>query len=138
MNRIFHARIALAHSLALLMLTVLALFGLWEKQALCFVPALMLLVVLIERLIHTTYTLTTDGRLIIDRGRFSHTRTMDLRDIRSVQRCSSLRIGRCCLMTYVLLQLADGRHEALTPANEESFTRVLEHHIAIFCAENEG
>ena len=71
MNRIFHARIVPGQYLFLLLVAVLAFWSLWEKNILLAAVCMLGLVFLIERLIHTTYILTTEGTLRIDRGRFS-------------------------------------------------------------------
>ena len=54
---------------------------------------MLLLVVSIEKLIHTTYTVTADNRLLLFFGRFSRGREILLKDITSVERTSSMRIG---------------------------------------------
>lgn len=43
----------------------MAVYGLWEKNILIAVLFMLLLVVSIEKLIHTTYTVTADNRLLL-------------------------------------------------------------------------
>ena len=71
MNRIFHARIAAGQYLFVALAGVIAVYGLWEKQILIAVLFMLLLVVSIEKLIHTTYTVTADNKLLLFFGRFS-------------------------------------------------------------------
>ena len=71
MNRIFHARIAAGQYLFVALAGVIAVYGLWEKQILIAVLFMLLLVVSIEKLIHTTYTVTADG-YYVGRARFLH------------------------------------------------------------------
>ena len=61
MNRIFHARIAWYQYFLLVVLTVNAVGALWCKYILVAVLFMLMLIVVIEQIIHTTYTLTTDG-----------------------------------------------------------------------------
>ena len=58
MNRIFHARIAWYQYFLLVVLTVNAVGALWCKYILVAVLFMLMLIVVIEQIIHTTYTLT--------------------------------------------------------------------------------
>lgn len=86
---------------------------------------MLLLVVSIEKLIHTTYTVTADNRLLLFFGRFSRGREILLKDITSVERTSSMRIGRFVVMRYVLVRYGEGKCVALLPVKEEEFIRLL-------------
>ncbi len=70
MNRTFHARITWNQVAVMVVAAVLAIWAFWIKQALLAIVFLLMLIILIERAIHTTYTLTTDDKLIIYNGRF--------------------------------------------------------------------
>lgn len=65
MNRIFHARIAIGQYLFLVLTTIIVIYAMWMQHAVMAVLFMLLLVIAIERLIHTTYTLTTDDRLLL-------------------------------------------------------------------------
>ena len=125
MNRIFHARIVPGQYLFLLLVAVLAFWSLWEKNILLAAVCMLGLVFLIERLIHTTYILTTEGTLRIDRGRFSRRRERPLSDIVSVERASSMQVAGHALVRYVLVHYKDGKYDALMPVKEEEFIRLL-------------
>lgn len=79
-----------------------------------------------RKIIHTTYTLTTDGQLIIYEGRFSRRRERSLVEIVSVECRSSMQVGGRALVHYVLVVYQDGKHDAFQPTNEEEFVRILE------------
>lgn len=125
MNRIFHARIVLGQYFMLAIITFLAVYFLWDKRPLLAVFWMLWLVFLIERLIHTTYTVTAGGTLQISHGRFSRLRERPLSDIVSVGQVSSMRVAGYAVVHYVLVRYKDGRHDALMPAGEEEFIRVL-------------
>lgn len=91
---------------------------------------MLLLVVSIEKLIHTTYTVTTDNKLSLFFGRFSRGKEIPLKDITSVERASSMRIGRFAVMRYVLIRYGEGKCVALLPVKEEEFIRLLEQRIS--------
>lgn len=98
MNRIFHARIAAGQYLFVALAGAIAVYGLWEKQILIAVLFMLLLVVSIEKLIHTTYTVTADNKLLLFFGRFSRGKEILLKDITSVERTSSMQIGGFAVM----------------------------------------
>lgn len=125
MNRIFHARFAFGQSLMLALVAFLAVWSLWDKRPVLAAVWMLWLVLLIERLIHTTYTITADDTLQISRGRFSRLRERPLSDIVGVERASSMQVGGRALVRYVLVRYKDGRFDALRPAKEDEFVRLL-------------
>lgn len=130
MNRIFHARIAAGQYLFILLAGAMAVYSLWEKHILVAVLFMLLLVVSIEKLIHTTYTVTADNKLLLFFGRFSRGQEILLKDITSVERTSSMRIGRFAVMRYVLIRYGEGKCVVLLPVKEEEFIRLLEERIS--------
>ncbi len=121
MNRIFHARIQPASYLLLAILLGMTVYSVWIVNGILIALMLVLLVVVIERIIHTTYTVTTDNRLVIHTGRYSKDKTIHLADIRSVRRIESLRLFGRALRTFVLIETADGRILSLIPTDETGF-----------------
>ena len=126
MNRIFHARIAAGQYLFVILAGTIAVYGLWEKNILVAVLFMLLLVVSIEKLIHTTYTVTPDGKLVLSFGRFSRSKEILMKDITSVERASSMQVGRFAVMRYVLVKYGEGKCVVLLPVKEEEFIRLLE------------
>lgn len=126
MNRIFHARIAAGQYLFLLIATAVTIHEMWMKHAVLTIVFMLLLIIAIERLIHTTYTLTADGRLILYFGRFTRSKEIFLKDIISVERSSSMKIGRFAVMRYVLVRYGTkGKCAVLLPVKEDMFIRML-------------
>ncbi len=121
MNRIFHARIQPASYLLLAILLGMTAYSMWTVNGIVIALMLVLLVVVIERIIHTTYTLTTDNRLVIHTGRYSKDKTVLLADIRSIRRIESLRLFGRALRTFVLIETTDGRIFSLIPTDEKAF-----------------
>ena len=70
MNRIFHARIALGQYLFLFLVAGMTIWALWNRHILLALLMVAILIVSIEKLIHTTYTITSDGNLVLYHGRF--------------------------------------------------------------------
>lgn len=129
MNRVFHARIAAGQYLFLLLVTFITVYCMWQKQAVVGVFAMLLLVFTIEKLIHTTYTITPEGTLELYYGRFARRKTLLLKDITSVEYSSSMRVGRFAVMRYVLVHYGAGQSVALLPVKEEEFVRLLKERI---------
>lgn len=126
MNRIFHARIAVGQYLFLILIGLLAVYMLWNKLPLPAALFMLWLVVIIGKLIHTTYTVTSDGKLVLFFGRFSRSKEIPLKDVTSVERASSMQVGRFAVMRYVLVKYGKGRCVALFPVKEAEFIRLLE------------
>ena len=129
MNRLFHARIVMGQYVALVLLAACMLHGFWYRQIGLAVVFMLLLILCIEKLIHTTYTLTSDGRLVLYRGRFLRTKEIWLQEITSVEQISSMKIGKWAVMHYVLVKYEENRCEAFLPVNEEEFIRILKKRI---------
>lgn len=127
MNRIFHARVAIGQYLFLLLATAVTFHEMWMRHAVLTVVFMLLLVISIERLIHTTYTLTADGRLVLYFGRFTRPKDILLKDILSVEQTSSMKIGGFAIMRYVLVKYgAKEKCAVLLPVKEEMFVKMLQ------------
>ena len=119
-NRTFHYRVSFLNYAAIIVVAVAALCAFWHKSAANAVVgfALMIVVVLmVERIVHTAYTLTADGRLRVSKGRFSRRVEIRLADIVSVETVH----GRLLPVRYVLVRYGVGYELAVQPANEEAF-----------------
>ena len=103
MNRIFHARIAWYQYFLLVVLTVNAVGALWCKYILVAVLFMLMLIVVIEQIIHTTYTLTTNGDLEVSRGRFIRKKIIPLSEITAVRKYHSMKFGRFSVTDYTLI-----------------------------------
>lgn len=126
MVRTFHAYIDKPTLWGCLMpSTVLAVYFFWEQIPLAGLAFLLLMVVFVERIIHTSYTFLDDGTLLIDRGRFSRKRSVCLSEVSEVRlhQPGSLRLLR--RSPVVLLTLADGSIYMLTPVPAEEFCHYL-------------
>lgn len=129
MNRTFHARVTAWQYLLLGLMGILTLCLLWYKLAL---PSLLLMlgmIVIIEKLIHTTYTLTPDERLRLHFGRFLRGKEIPLRDITSVRRVTRQLAGRFTLTHYLLVEYA-GKSAKMFPVNETELIRLLEERMS--------
>lgn len=100
-------------------------FSFLHRMGLCAAATLLLLVVAVERIIHTTYTVTADGRLVVSYGRFSRPLSIPLSALRRVERYRRLRMGSRCLFSYLLVVYGEEKHVAVMPTDEEAFVAEL-------------
>ena len=125
MDRVFHARIAVVQYLALILFSSMLFYCFWMKYIGLVLLWAILLLRFIEKIIHTTYTLTADGRLLVYPGRFARSRERQLADVVSVEQRSSMQIAGRALTRYVLVSYKDGSYDALQPVNEDEFVQAL-------------
>lgn len=121
MNRLFRAKIHKGSYVMLLALLVLTVFCMWNKAAVIMGVAMVLMVVVIERMINTTYTVTSDGRLVIHKGRLSKDVTLDVRGIQRIDRAQGYRLFGASLQSSLIIVMDDGRQVCVTPALEDEF-----------------
>ena len=125
MDRIFHARVHFLMYVLLGLLTAGVCLSFVYRLGLCAVLMLLLLVVVVERIVHTTYTITADGRLVVSCGRFSRPRVVALRDVVRVERCRRMRVGGYSLFAYLLVTYGPEKAVAVMPVREDDFVETL-------------
>ncbi|MBO5025325.1 MAG: PH domain-containing protein [Bacteroidaceae bacterium] len=126
MNRVFQAKINIGNYILLILLLLVAIHSMWCVNGILLCLSLLLLVVIIERMIHTTYTITTDGMLIINNGRFSRRKEVPLSDINSIERIRGMRIGGKTISTSLLITCKNGKIFQVSPRNEDDFVKCVQ------------
>lgn len=126
MNRVFQAKINIGNYILLILLLLVAIHSMWCVNGILLCLSLLLLVVIIERMIHTTYTITTGGMLIINNGRFSKRKEISLSDINSIERIRGMRIGGKTISTSLLITCKNGKIFQISPRNEEDFVKCVQ------------
>jgi len=126
MNRIFHARIAWYQYFLLVVLTVNVVGALWCKYILPAVLLILMLIVVIEQIIHTVYTVTPDGILEISTGRFIRKKVIPISEITAIRKCHSMKFGRFSVTEYVLIEYGKGKFASVMPVKEREFVELLE------------
>lgn len=130
MNRIFHARIAWYQYFLLAVLTVNAVGALWCKYILLGVLMSLMLLVVIEQIIHTRYTVTGDGILEISTGRFARKKVIPIGDVTAVRKYSSMKFGRFSVTDYLLIEYGAGKFASVMPAKEQEFVTLLDRYLS--------
>lgn len=125
MNRIFHVKIAGTTYLYLILLTAAMILAFWCMKAIIGLVIALGLIVAIERIIHSTYTLAADGKLVVYHGRFYKGKTIPLTDITDVELKRSSGLGGMMASTYVLVHYGEGKLLSLVPVKPEEFINAL-------------
>lgn len=137
MNRIFHARIAWYQYFLLVVLTVNMVGAIWCKIILPGVLFMLMLIVVIEQIIHTVYTVTADGTLEVYRGRFIRKKVIPVSQITAIKACRSMKLGRFSVTNYVLIEYGKDKFASVMPVKEREFVELLEKRISDAMASSE-
>ena len=123
-NRTFHYKVSFVDFSAVAVVAVAALCMFWHRHVAGAAAGFVLMAVavaMVERITHTAYTFTEDGRLVVFRGRFARKYVVRVTDIISAtrRRMPLLRVS------YVLIRHGAGHEQAVLPANEEAFLKEI-------------
>lgn len=122
MNRSFHYRASWLNYTCIIVVAVAAMYSLWHRSVVNAIVGFLLMgvvVLMIERIIHTVYVLTADGRLIICRGRFSREMSVPVNEIIRMSVIRPKLLG----VRYILIEYGAGHETTVQPVNEEAFMR---------------
>ena len=135
MSRIFHAKIQFQSWLLLLAIFFVFGYSAWHKQPIMLMIATVLLIVMIDRMIHTTYTITPTD-IIIHTGKFSKDKTIPLQDLLRVEKISGVRLFGHSFNSFLLLtyqvngeekpQAVEEKSLAVIPQNFDDFVKCLQ------------
>lgn len=116
-----------------MLLAVLSVAFFWQRQGSAVVVGVLLMlltVVVIERLIHTTYTFTPDGWLVIDRGRLSRPVRIEVETIYGLRRIR----GMLLVTGHLIIEYGADHRATVMPDNEKAFVTELRRRINAQCS----
>ena len=119
-KRVFHQRFTLAAKCGIALCVLLMIYLFWIKVAIVSLFLLIIGVGMIERVLHTTYTVgeTDEGYfLLVDKGRFSFPTLLPVSEIRRVIPMNRL-FG---LSRYLLVEYGENRLLSVEPEEENEF-----------------
>lgn len=96
----------------------------WTRNGLILAIGLLVTALLIDRMIHTTYTVS-ETELIIHTSRLAKDRVIPLASIHRVERIMGTRIFGRSLSSFLLITYGDGQEIAVIPQNEDDFIKKL-------------
>lgn len=132
MKRTFQHRVTVISVTWVLLLAAVALFFFWKRTSPAAVVAMLVLcvdVLVVERLIHTTYVFTDDGLLVVSHGRFSRPVVVPLAEV------TRTSVRRSCygLVRHVLVEYGSNRMVSVMTENDEAFMKEM--YKRILCIE---
>ena len=122
MIRSFHHRTTVGAVCGILLFLLLALYAFWIKNAVVGLVMAFLLIVLVERTLHSEYIIS-DGKLIINNGKLARAKTINIQEIHDCKPMTSVfGLVRYLLLTYE----ASDRMISVQPQNEAAFIMTLQ------------
>lgn len=122
MTRSFHHRTTVGAVCGILLFLLLALYAFWIKNAIVGLILAFLLIILVEHTLHCEYIIT-DGKLIINNGKLSRAKSIDINEIHDCKPMTSV-FG---LVHYLLLTYGPAnRVLSVQPQNEAAFVATLQ------------
>ncbi|MBQ0022332.1 MAG: PH domain-containing protein [Prevotellaceae bacterium] len=116
----------------LAVLLSVAIYLIWSTAALSKPGAgiliaadLVFMIIVVERMIHTTYTVTASNKLIIHTGRISKDKVISIDEIARIDRLNKLRFAGKPLQTVLIIVTTDNKQYSITPKNEEDFIQCI-------------
>lgn len=140
-DRTFHKRITIQAKIAIGLFSILALYFFWTKVAIIGLFVAIVVVGMIERILHTTYTFRRVKPidmecemefLVVDEGRFSANRNIPLCDVVRTEKVSAF-FG---MDHGVLIEYGAGNMTTVQPDNETAFVQELQKRIATACRQD--
>ncbi|MBP7984813.1 MAG: PH domain-containing protein [Bacteroidaceae bacterium] len=128
MDKIYHQRFTLAAKSFITVVTLLAVYLFWFKSIAHIIVGVMvvlMLVSIIESVIHTTYKITSDDKLIIERGRLFKKRILPIGDIVKISR----RETKFKLSHYILIEYGADKCVSLQPEDEDALMEEIKKHL---------
>lgn len=129
MNRQFHAKIQIQSWILLAAFLFLTVYAAWVRHPIFMAMGFLLMVILVERMIHTLY-IVTDTSLRIHTSRFVADREVPLADIRRIDEVSTMRLFGKSLHRFLMVVYADAegqeRQVAVMPARPAEFVDYIQ------------
>ena len=135
-DRTFHKRVTVPAKCGVVLFALLAGYFFWVKMAIIGIFLSIVIVGMIERILHTTYTfrrvkpIDRDEEMdfiVIDEGRFSAKKTIPVCDIIRVE-----RMKVCMGLDHALVIEFGAKHlVGVQPDNEDGFRKEIERRLVI-------
>ncbi|MBQ7686489.1 MAG: PH domain-containing protein [Bacteroidaceae bacterium] len=123
-TRTYHARVQVGNWVLIAILSALTIYLIWDGNGLLIAGSLLLLLLIIERTIHTEYQLSEES-LTVNNGKLSKRQVVPMDSIKRIERIRRIRIGKNALITYLLIVYGEDRTVAVMPKEEEAFIKQI-------------
>ena len=123
-TRTYRARVQVGNWVLIAILSALTIYLIWDGNGLLIAGSLLLLLLIIERTIHTEYQLSEES-LTVNNGKLSKRLVVPMDSIKRIERIRRIRIGKNALVTYLLIVYGEDRTVAVMPKEEEAFIKQI-------------
>lgn len=123
-TRTYRARVQVGNWVLIAILSALTIYLIWDGNGLLIAVSLLLLLLIIERTIHTEYQLSEES-LTVNNGKLSKRLVVPMDSIKRIERIRRIRIGKNALITYLLIVYGENRTVAVMPKEEEAFIKQI-------------
>ncbi|MBR6893547.1 MAG: PH domain-containing protein [Bacteroidaceae bacterium] len=123
-TRTYRARVQVGNWVLIAILSALTIYLIWDGNGLLIAGSLLLLLLIIERTIHTEYQLSEES-LTVNNGKLSKRLVVPMDSIKRIERIRRIRIGKNALITYLLIVYGEDRTVAVMPKEEEAFIKQI-------------
>jgi membrane protein YdbS with pleckstrin-like domain len=131
MTRSFHHKTTVGAMCGIVLFLLLAVYAFWIKNVVLGILMAFLLIVLTERTLHSQYVIS-DGKLIIDNGKLSKSKTIMIGQVKSCRPMTSVfGLVRYLLITYGAVDAM----VSVQPVNETAFIAALKKEKEVCDAE---
>lgn len=121
MQRTFNAKVQPTTWGLVAVIAAAAIYFAWFKIVIPFIIALGVLVIIIERILNTKYTID-DEFITVSFGRFSKEWKVDISDIIKIEKIERFRIAGQGLTHTLIITASGNRMIAVNPQDEQAFT----------------
>jgi len=121
LNKVFRSRTGAGHWLLIVIIAIAALWASWERQGIVFGICLLLLVLFIERIIHSSYIVSNCGTITIHKGRLIKDKKINVKDIKRIDGVGRNGLARLLMQRSLVLVMNNNEEIFITPADEEGF-----------------
>ena len=123
-TRTYRARVQVGNWILIAILSVLTIYLIWEGNGLLIAASLLLLLIIIERTIHTEYQLNEEC-LTVNNGKLSKRQVIPMESIKRIERIRRIRIGKQALISYLLIVYGEDKTVVVIPKEEEAFIKQI-------------
>lgn len=123
-TRTYRARVQVGNWVLIAILSALTIYLIWDGNGLLIAGSLLLLLLIIERTIHTEYQLSEES-LTVNNGKLSKRLVVPMDSIKRIERIRRIRIGKNALITYLLIVYSEDRTVTVMPKEEEAFIKQI-------------
>ncbi len=134
-DRTFHIRVTWLNIATCLIVILLAFYFFWNYSfwnVILGLALLILAIVMMDRILHTEYIITSKDELIIKRGRLSKPQNIKIEEIISLKKLN-VRIPK---MSYILIEYGYKGQVTVEPQNEDKFIEEITLRQSLIDKEN--